>query len=958
MAEEKRQTAIVVGHTHWDREWRYPIYKNRSLLLEFMDWLLEILEGASGYAGFLLDGQTVCLQDYLEIRPENRERIKRQVESGRLWIGPWYTLPDLFPVAGESLVRNLLKGIRYAAEFGGHNPIAYHTFGWGQTAQFPQIYASLGMGYAVAAKKVSEERAPHCEFLWTAPDGSQILTSRLGHFARQNGYFYLHFPVRLNNQYDENEYAWKWGETGLTYHRANANESRTDYFRIDHEAGYFRENVEAAARRTWQNMDKTLVKDWRLLMCGCDFSTPNPYLPRIVRDCNDLVPEIEFRMGSLEDYFTGLEERIDRSKVPVVLGELRDGEPCGASANALATRIHIKQLNKQAENVLIRRTEPLAASLYMLGESYPGKFLARGWEYLLKSHAHDSINGVTQDKTVDDNLYRLQQALEIGETIYDDSIAGLLKRLDLSCFEQNDQLLLIHNPQPRPIREILCVDVDTPQEASVWAIGAAEADGTTLEAQAVTRDEHKQPVHDIEARPWPFHVDRHRIYLDTGEIPAGGYKVVKVVHEKTFWREEEWWPAMRKSKGGHIGTGSHLLENAYLKIAVNPDGTFDLTDKSTSREIAGMHAFEDAGDTGDYWAYYPPYHNQVISSRGFPSRIWMEDNGPLAATICIEKVMRVPAKAEYGNVKIQGFGKRSEDLVDMKITSRLLLTKGARHLRIETKVENTARDHRLRVLIPSDIETDFSDAAGHFTVDRRPIIHEEDAQGRFYPEMALRPQSVFCSVSDGEVGLSVVNNCLTEFQLLDDCRRTLALTLFRSMRNRICTESRVSSEYPDQHGSQLLQTLEFEYAIYPHSGEWIAGKTYAEADKLNAKPMVMQVSRNRSGDLPHTASFYQIDNDAMVLSTVKKAEEADAIIIRIFNPTAETQTANLRLNFNCAAVEVVGLNEEPLEQLRFEDRQLAVTLEKHKILTLRLMKPSGSNDTHPTPQPQNQSSPC
>ncbi|NDV61578.1 alpha-mannosidase [Puniceicoccales bacterium CK1056] len=936
MQKESKQTAIVVGHTHWDREWRYPIYKNRSLLLEFMDWLLEILETDEGYAGFLLDGQTVCLQDYLEIRPENRGRIEAQVKAGRLWIGPWYTLPDLFPVSGECLLRSLLKGIRYADEFGGYNPIAYHTFGWGQTAQFPQIYESLGIKYAVAAKKVSEERAPHCEFLWTAPDGSTVLASRLGHFGRQNGYFYLHFPVRLNNQYDDNVYAWKWGETGLAYHRADADQARTDYFRIDHEQGYFKENVKAAAQRTWDNMDKTMAQDWRLLMCGCDFSTPNPHLPRMVRDCNEAHPDIEFRMGSLEEYFKGLEERIDRSKVPVVDGELRDGEPCGASANALATRIHIKQLNKKAENVMIRRTEPLAACLFMNGHSYPEKFLEKGWEYLLKAHAHDSINGVTQDKTVEDNIYRLNQALEIGETIYDDTVAALIKRLDLSEFGEKDQLLLIHNPQPRPVREVIRLAVDTPQEENVWAIGAEEADGTPLEVQMISRDEHKQPVHDIEARPWPFLVDRHEVYLDSGNIPAGGYKVVRVVHEKTFWREEEWWPAMRKSKGGLIGTGTHILENENLKVEVNPDGTFDLTDKSNERSITGMHAFEDEGDTGDYWAYYPPCQNQAISSRGFESRIWMEDNGPLSGTICIEKIMRIPSRAEYGKINIQGYGKRSEDLVDMKIVSKLSLTKGARQLRIKTKVENKAKDHRLRVMIPSDIKADFSDAAGHFTVDRRHMVHEVDQAGKHYPEMALRPQGVFCSVSDDQSGLSIVNNCLTEFQLLDDERRTIALTLFRAVRNRICTESRVSAEFPDQLGSQILQTLEFEYSICPHKGSWIEGKAYPEADRLNARPAVMQISRNAAGDLPHSVSLYEIDNDSIILSTFKKAEDEEAIILRIFNPTATSQSTNIRLGFPVKQATMTNLNEVDLATLPVENNQLSVTLEKGKIVTIML----------------------
>lgn len=932
----KKKTAIVVAHTHWDREWRYPIWKNRSLLVEFMDWLLDILETDPDYKGFLLDGQTVCIQDYLEVKPENRQRIADQVKAGKLAIGPWYTLPDLFPIAGECLVRNLNKGIRYAAELGGHNPIAYHTFGWGQTAQFPQIYNQLGIHYAVAAKKVSEERAPHCEFMWTAPDGSQLLTSRLGHFTRQNGYFYLHFPVRLNNEYDLNEYGWKWGETGVCYHRADTDIERNDYFRVDHEDGYFKENVKAAAQRTWDNMGETLVDDWRLLMCGCDFSTPNPYLPRMIADSNEAIDDITFKMGSLEEYFSVLEEKLDRSKVPVVDGELRDGEPCGASANALTTRIHIKQLNKKAENVMIRRTEPLAASLFQLGEGFAGGFFKKGWEYLLKAHPHDSINGVTQDKTVEDNIYRLNQAIEIGETIYEDCIGSLLKRLDLSRFGKKDTLLLLHNPQPRVVREVIKLTVDTPQENNVWQPSFEDSEGAPLDSQMIARDAHKQPVHDIEARPWPYNVDRHQVYLDTGDIPAGGYKVVKVVEDSKFWREEEWWPSMRKSAGDNIGRSTHHLENEHLKVVVNPDGTFDLTDKVNKRVIPGMHSFEDEGDTGDYWAYYPPYRNQTISSRGFGSRIWMEDNGPLCATIGIETVMRIPKDAEFGTVKHQGYGQRSAELVDLKITSHITLTKGARSLKVQTSIDNQAKNHRVRMMIPTDIQTDFSDAAGHFTVDRRGIVHEIDGNGKFYPEMALRPMGVFCSASDGQVGLSVVNNCLTEFQLLQDERRTLAITMLRAVRNRICTESRVSAEFPEKLGSQMLQKIDYEYAIYPHKGDWAMGEVYAEADKLNTKICPVQISNNRGGDLPVSASYYAIDNESIVLSSVKKAEDNDSIIIRCFNPTGVTQRTTIRVGLPVSKAWMSDVNEQRGEPLELIDGQVNLSIDKGKIVTIEL----------------------
>lgn len=111
MAKPRKQVAYVVPHTHWDREWRYPLWTNRALLIQFMDGLLEMLEKEPGYKCFVLDGQVVAVEDYLAVRPENEARVRRAVADGRLVIGPWYTLPDQFPVDGECLVRNLLWGI-------------------------------------------------------------------------------------------------------------------------------------------------------------------------------------------------------------------------------------------------------------------------------------------------------------------------------------------------------------------------------------------------------------------------------------------------------------------------------------------------------------------------------------------------------------------------------------------------------------------------------------------------------------------------------------------------------------------------------------------------------------------------------------------------------------------------------------------------------------------------------
>ena len=114
----------LVPHTHWDREWYRPFQSFRMQLVDLVDRVLEMLEADPDFA-FTLDGQLATIDDYLEIRPEQAERIRRHVQDGRLAIGPWQILMDEFLVSGETLVRNLEMGWRRAEDFGGPMQVGY-----------------------------------------------------------------------------------------------------------------------------------------------------------------------------------------------------------------------------------------------------------------------------------------------------------------------------------------------------------------------------------------------------------------------------------------------------------------------------------------------------------------------------------------------------------------------------------------------------------------------------------------------------------------------------------------------------------------------------------------------------------------------------------------------------------------------------------------------------------------
>ena len=934
----KPETAYIVPHTHWDREWRYPIWKNRVLLVEFMEELLETLDSDPEYRGFLLDGQVAPIEDYLEVAPHDRERVTKHIRDGRNAVGPWYTLPDLYPLDGECLVRNLLTGTRVAAKYGEPMMIGYNSFGWGQTAQFPQIYAGFGIDFIVCAKKVSNERAPESEFMWEAPDGTRVLTSRLGEHARGAFYYLAYLFAKYGVNCISSEFKYSPAQSGAAMHDARVDRADDDFFMIAPKLDHSAEHLKRGADDVWDATDDTVMKSHRLFLNGTDFSTPHPNLTRMIRDLNELSPDTEYVHERLEAYAKKLHEEIDPASLRAIEGELRDGPSCDCSGNALASRIYLKQLNKQAQNVVLRKAEPLAAALSLRGTPYPRGLMDVAWKHLLESHPHDSINGVTQDRTADDVEYRLNQALEIGNAVYDKSVAEVLKQIDLSACGENEQVLVVFNPLPRPRREVIAACVCTPGDEGVWSLSACDCDGNPLEVQEISRSEKTFPVHDTEARPWPFKVDRHMLLVDPGEVPAGGYKAIRFMPKSHFERDHHYWLEMRRGTGEALSPADNVLENEHLRVEIAGNGTLTLTDKASGQSYEGLHYFEDGGDIGNYWAFYPPYNDRVFNTLSSHPRIWLEENGPLSATIGIEHRLDLPAFAHEPECGVRGRSRRSDETKELVITSRVTLNKGARRVDIRTEVDNTIRNHRLRVAFPTGIEAEHACASGHFIVDERPRVPVKNANGEYWPEMQTLPTQHFVDLSAEGHGLAVLHTGMTEYEACDDENATVRMTLLRAMGNMIVTWWEAVGVFPDQDGSQLQRRMIFDYALYPHAGDWAAGEVYGQAEALNVPLAPFQITAGvQTGAMPPETGFYSVEPANLIVAAFKQAQDRDSCILRVFNPTKEEIDGTIRVGSSLKEAYLADLNETRISALELPDgRALRVTVAPRRIVTVEL----------------------
>ncbi|HRU55479.1 MAG TPA: hypothetical protein P5245_13345, partial [Candidatus Sumerlaeia bacterium] len=264
----------VVSNTHWDREFRYSFQQTRMMLVKMMDYLLELLERDDSYISYTMDAHCIMIEDYLEARPQNRNRIENLVKSRRLLIGPWYSLPDIPNISQESIIRNLQYGHKVSQSFGHVMKIGYTPCSWGQTGQLPQIFNGFGIDTALFYRGISPHETKS-EFIWKSPDGSQVLAHRFALFARYN-YYYLVFR-KITYGLDINERTWRWGETGETpFKNADADNVFTNIELLEPDVLYIKENLKPAFDEMLRLEGGQYSSPYFLAMHGHDISWPHP----------------------------------------------------------------------------------------------------------------------------------------------------------------------------------------------------------------------------------------------------------------------------------------------------------------------------------------------------------------------------------------------------------------------------------------------------------------------------------------------------------------------------------------------------------------------------------------------------------------------------------------------------------------------------------------------------------
>jgi mannosylglycerate hydrolase len=986
------RTLHIVSHTHWDREWYRTFQQFRLRLVQLIDNLLDLLERDKNFKFFMLDGQTIVLDDYLAIRSENEKILRDHIRKGRILTGPWHILPDMFLVGPEAHIRNLLEGDRTARKFGSKMMIGYMPDSFGHFAQMPQLIRGFGMDVISVWRGLDDQPA---EFWWEAPDGSRVLMAYLRDSYSNGASLQPSIPSEFAAQLER------------------AADSLAAHSEVSH----------------------------YLIMFGNDHMEPPRDTSKAIAYANAALRGTKVIHSTLPNYIKAIEKQITREEIhlPIYKGELRSSKNSHLLPGVLSTRMWIKQRNHACETLLEKWAEPFSTLAGLQGKKLeglqvkklegsqvkkleglqakklegsqvgtfkpaniqtfqlikdPAQILHNAWRLLMECHPHDSICGCSIDQVHEEMKSRFDQVEQIGEEITRQSLetlAGMINTSHWGSVSGDQSAIVVFNPSSAPRTDLVSMELSLPD--GVQNFDLLDENGTIVLHQSasgnssewinvnIQREElggilamvhegragnlviqdinfkrannivHVEAIMSENGSPnlkaWEegtkalqgyiedssvelFHIRAHsrqstHILFAASDVPAFGWKTFRVRGKESAPESVHITPLMRalaplaaspfaqKILARFTQSKSrppYRIENEFFMVEAASDATLIITDKRDGQIYRGLNRFVDGGDCGDEYNFCPPLSDLQAGARLKSVRT---AKGAVLQTLELDLDLRVPSELAPDRKS------RSLDFISVPITTHITLAAGIARVDVQTKVDNRAKDHRLRVHFPAPFKVDAADYDSHFEIINRKIglpPFDETWIEQPRPEV---PQRAFADVSDGQHGLMIANRGLPEVEVLKnkDGNSEIALTLLR------CVGWLSRDDFPARKGhagpflatpaAQMQGAWTFDYSIIPHSGNWKEAFQLAYAFET---PLRGVSAALHDGALPASGSFVEITPSTFVVSAIKESEDRSGWIVRGINLTDEKINASIRPWRQFKKVERVNLAEQKIESLK------------------------------------------
>ena len=860
--------------THWDREWYQTFRGFQGRLVKMLDELIEYMENEPKYQTFHLDGQTIVLEDYDEIAPENHERLKKLISDGRIKIGPWYNMPDEYLVSGESLIRNLMCGAKLSKKWGAKPwTVGYICDIFGHIAQMPQIFGGFGINSAVLGRGTNENDPTY--FNWKSPDGSFCTVFRLE---------------------DENGYG---GFSNFLESNPNCDEKKAEQY--------------------LKNEEARLNTSVMIIMDAIDHQTLRRDTLKYFDIIKKLYPKAKLHHYDLSEAF----EKIGKYPLPEISGELNKTAIMPHSylhliTNTLSSYYTHKKANDECQNLLEKVIEPMSIYSAFIKKPIRRSYINKAYKYLLQNHPHDSMCGCSIDQVHKDMVYRFDQVKEISDMLTEEF---------LHCDKpaegnSGEYVLKLYNPLPFERRETVTAGIILKND---FECKYSEPFGyeEICSFKLIDKDGNEVP-YGIAKNVKNYSKRTYRIRSEGGDyyeivfeadMPAGGYCEYKLIP----WKK----PSRYLEK---MLSGNNFAENDYIRMEISDSGKISLLDKKTNTEYKNLCGFADDGEIGDGWYHANPMNDVTVYSGVGGARTEKILNTPSRCVFRITKYIEIPSCTEK-----TAFGiKRSESYVKIPIVITAGLSKSARYADINIEIENIAKDHRLRLILPTNVKgTNYFAGQTYYCCERKVGIDYKTADWTEHEQYEKQMNGIVGKRGENGNGIAFVSaNGLHECAAHEN--GDIYVTLLRAFEKTVMTMG--------ENGGQLLGKLSYSFLLVPTDSEVTYSKLIKLQDMLSVKPLT-SFTEVKKGYKPIEKSYFGIDGENISLSIIKQPEDTEdnAVILRVFNSSNEASDGKIIFEKEIGKAFETDFNEVNQNEIPANGNILPVNLTPWKIKTYRII---------------------
>lgn len=639
---------IVISHTHWDREWYMTFSSFRLKLVDLVDKLLALFEKDGDYI-FHLDAQTVVLEDYLVLRPQNEALLKKYIASGNLRVGPWYLQNDFYLSDAEATVRNLMIGTALANAFGKCGRVGYAPDHFGNVSQLPQILSQFGISDFVFGRGFKmyetvdgvrrEVRLP-AEFEWVGADGTRMLAIHLKSWYNNA----QHIPAE-------------------------------------------KECAELLLDINEKNFEGLNVSPYILLMNGVDHLEAQSDVREIIGGLKKEGRDIE--QSSLDDYVEKVRAAVAGKSLQSYRGALDKGCDYDTLKGCHSSRAYLKCANVKAQDLLLAKLEPLYSYLSANGfDVYPSNEMHYLWKELLKNLPHDSICGCSNDSTHRHMEDRYELIHETGEDLLQRGLKTVAAHLPHPEKKDGNYSVMLFNSTSRTQSGVAEAELNFLLSENIKKFDLVDESGNSVPYEILSKERALLDVFSPLNLPGILDVEKVRLAFYVGEIPPYTAKIFAAVPHRA---------------GSVISAENAEIGNEYYSFAI--DGNkFRILDKRTGKVYADPVRLEDSFDKGDAYVYrVSPYAPVTV----LPCKAEVSRRGALKNSVTLYFDYDAPARYDFEKDAPSG------ETVHMNAAVTLTLEKNSPVIRARYRLENRACDHRTRIIFDAGISAGrlFTDSA-------------------------------------------------------------------------------------------------------------------------------------------------------------------------------------------------------------------------------------------------------